>query len=272
VHSANYPARLCVVATASAALARMEAAAFAGATKWSSPAIEETRKQLREPAAQAVEPVIQGKTAVTPAAFFAWLREALPRETILVTDSGLHQILTRRHYDVLSARGLIVPSDFQSMGFGLPASIGAKTAAAHRPVVALIGDGGFLMSGLELLTAVRERLPLLVIVFNDGKLNQIRLQQLENFGRTQAVSLENPDFAALAEALDAGYLRFGAASHDDVRAALQAAGPTLLEVEVGDSAAIRSMRRRALVKALGRRVLGARLKGWMKKLLRRQGA
>ena len=86
----------------------------------------------------------------------------------MVTDSGLHQGLVRRHFDVLSPRGLITPTDFQSMGFGLPAAIGAKLAAPERPVVAVLGDGGFAMSGMELLTAVREKIPLTVIVFNDG--------------------------------------------------------------------------------------------------------
>ena len=92
------------------------------------------------------------------------------------------------------------------MGFGLPAAIGAKLADADRPVVALIGDGGFLMSGLELLTALREEVQLVVFVFSDGHLNQIRLQQWREYGHAHAVDLLNPNFAILAEALGVGYV------------------------------------------------------------------
>ena len=140
---------------------------------------------------------------VSPAAFFAALRAALPRDAFFVTDSGLHQVLTRRHYDVLSPRGLLYPSDFQSMGFGLPAAIGAKLAAPTRAVVVVMGDGGLTMTGLELLTAAREKVPVVVVVFNDGQLNLIRLQQLKEFGRASGVELLVPDLEQFAQYIGA---------------------------------------------------------------------
>ena len=141
----------------------------------------------------------------TAGSFFTVLRRILPRNGIVVTDSGLHQGLVRRHFDVLSPRGLIIPNDFQSMGFGLPAAIGAKLAAPERPVVAVLGDGGFAMSGMEMLTAVREKIPLTVIVFNDGRLNLIRLQQFQSFGSSESVDILNPDFGTFAAAVGARY-------------------------------------------------------------------
>ncbi|HWH51405.1 MAG TPA: thiamine pyrophosphate-binding protein, partial [Gemmatimonadaceae bacterium] len=180
VLGANYPARLLVRATAEQVLPALETRRAPG--KWTVPELDALRAALRARAGAHAEPVIAGSSASTPVEFFAWLRRVLPRDAILVTDSGAHQGMTRRHYEVLAPRGLLFPSDLQSMGYGLPAAIGARIAAPTRPVVALIGDGGFAMSGLELLTAVRERIGMSVIVFNDGQLGQIRLQQLSNYG------------------------------------------------------------------------------------------
>src|SRR5690606_19679373 len=110
----------------------------AGATGWDPSMLAEARVGLRRAGAARVEPRIAGRT---PADFFAQLRAALPREAMLVTDTGMHQVMTRRHYEVLAPRGLLFPSDFQSMGFGLPAAIAAKLAIPQRTVVALVGDG-----------------------------------------------------------------------------------------------------------------------------------
>ena len=85
-------------------------------------------KRLREPTVDAPEPAVRGAEVETVAHFFAALRRALPRDGIVCADSGLHQQLLRRHFEVLAPRGLLFPSDYQSMGFGLPAAIGAKLA------------------------------------------------------------------------------------------------------------------------------------------------
>lgn len=237
-------------------------------SQWSRAEIGAARDTVRAAAPDAVEPRIRG--VGTPREFLAWLRGMLPRDAIIVTDSGLHQILVRRHLDVLSPRGLIVPTDFQSMGFGLPASIGARIAAPGRAVVAVVGDGGFLMSGLELLTMRRERLPIVTFVFNDGHLNQIRLQQLGSYGHAHAVDLVNPDFAQLASALGVGYLRIGDASDDDVRRALRGDRPTLVEVVVGDSVPMRALPHITRTKRLARALLGSRGRDWIKRRWQRR--
>jgi acetolactate synthase-1/2/3 large subunit len=181
----------------------------------------------------------------------------------VVTDSGLHQTLARRHLEVLSPRGLIVPSDFQSMGFGLPAAIGAKLAAPDRAVVAVIGDGGFAMSAMELLTAVRERIALTLVVFNDGQLNRIRLQQLAQYGHAAGCEILNPDFEAFANAVGVAYARGDGDVEGMLRTAIQRDSPTLVEVVLGDSAAIRVERARGLARGSARRALRSSPLRWL---------
>jgi len=211
-----------------------------------------------------LEPVVHGVTPANAGAFFTALRRILPRNGIVVTDSGLHQGLVRRHFDVLAPRGLIIPSDLQSMGFGLPAAIGAKLAAPERPVVVVLGDGGFAMSGMELLTAVREKIPLTVIVFNDGRLNLIRLQQFSNFGRSESVDLMNPDFRAFATAVGAQYACVDGNAERVLRNSVNSALVTLVEVKVGDSPAIHLMRTKGLVRETARGALGPGVVRWIK--------
>jgi acetolactate synthase-1/2/3 large subunit len=262
---ANYEARLCLTGRVEDALGALTARATP--SEWDANALAVIRERIRRPPAQA-EPVYAGEER-TPEAFFTWLRSALPADAVIVTDSGLHQILTRRHFDVLAPRGLVVPNDLQSMGYGLPAAIGAKLGAPTRRVVAIIGDGGFLMSGLELLTARRESVAVTTIVFNDGRLNQIRLQQMANSGRPYAVDLLNPDFEALAEAFGVQYVRFGVDPRSRIEDALHSDQPVLIEVGVGDSFEIKRLAATARAKTVARAAIGSRARRWLKAVLNR---
>jgi acetolactate synthase I/II/III large subunit len=236
-----------------------------GGPRWTPSEVATWRRRARTGADQP-EPTVHGARPATAAAFFAALRAALPRDGIVVADSGLHQILLRRHFDVLSNRGLLLPTDFQSMGFGLPAAIGARLAAPTRPVVAVIGDGGFAMSGLEVLTAVRERMALTVVVFADGALNLIRLQQLGRYGRAADTDLLNPDFAAFADAVGARYLRCEGDAEAVLRQAIGSDAVTLVEVPLSDSASIHAARALGLAGGMARRAIGP---GWLDALRRR---
>ena len=155
------------------------------------------------------------------------------------------------------------------MGFGLPAAIGAKLAAPERPVVAVLGDGGFAMSGMELLTAVREKIPLTVIVFNDGRLNLIRLQQFQSFGSSESVDLLNPDFGTFAAAMGARYALIDGNIEHVLRTAVGSDQVTLVEVLVGDSPAIHLMRGKGFARETARKALGPgmvrRIKRWIGK-------
>ena len=143
---------------------------------------------------------------IHPAQFFYQLRKLVDRETILVTDCGNHQLWAISDFVVFEPRTFITPSDYQAMGFSIPAAIGAKIGCPDRRVICVCGDGGFLMSGFELLTAVREKINLSVIVFNDGALGLIKGLQKRIYGRTTLVDFVSPDYENIAKALNIGYL------------------------------------------------------------------
>ncbi len=209
------------------------------------------------------EVTFHGVTPPSAQGLLAALRRALPRHGVVVTDSGQHQELVRRWFPVWQPRGLIVPSDFQSMGFGLPAAIGAALAAPGRPVVAILGDGAFAMTAPELLTAVRLAVPLVVVVLADGHLNRIRLQQLGTTGHAHGVDLLNPDFGALAEAVGAAHELIDGDAEGAFRRALDRPGVTLLEVRLGDSPAVLRARLRGAARGWGGGALGRRLRRWL---------
>lgn len=259
VLGANYPASLNVVADVGAVIEAI-LASNPSHSDWTETEIVSWRGRISVIASGLAEPRVAGTRAGDAKSFFETLRRALPRDTILVLDSGLHQILARRHYRVFAPCGLLVPTNFQSMGFGISTAIGAKLAKPQRPVVALIGDGGFAMMGLELLTAVREGIQLIVIVFVDGALGQIRAQQLEAYGAAQAVTLENPDFSLFAESVGARYRRVG---DDDLELVMQSAfdedGVSLIEVSVEDALGAGRAAAFARVRETTRQVAGPRV-------------
>ena len=271
---ANYPPRIGVEGSLEAVLPRLIAAIRKHPRPsggWTAGEVREYRKKLRVVPERAVpEPTVRGVTPPDAGALLSALRRVLPRDGVVVTDSGLHQTLVRRHYDVLAPRGLIVPNDFQSMGFGIPAAIGAKLAVPERPVVAVTGDGCFAMTGMELLTAVREKVPLTVVVLNDGRLNLIRLQQIASSGRTESVDILNPDFSAFAAAVGAEYALVEGNAEKVFRDAVGSGKVTLVEVEVGDSRAFRLMRAKGFLRDAARTALGPRwtkrIKEWRKGL------
>jgi acetolactate synthase-1/2/3 large subunit len=269
VIGANYPVSLGVVADAGELLkALLRSAPTASA--WTTEELESWRTRMSARNAATAEPRVAGTPTGDARSFFLSLRRALPRDAILVLDSGLHQILARRYYKVLTAGGLLMPSDLQSMGFAIPTAIGVRIAEPDRPVIALLGDGGFAMTALELLSAIREKVSLLVIVFVDGTFGQIRMQQLANYGVSHGVTLENPDIGLLAEAVGAHYESAGDNDVESiVRAALERPGITVLEVQVGDTLAIHRKAVVARTRAVTRRVVGPRFARSLAAVLRR---
>jgi acetolactate synthase-1/2/3 large subunit len=258
VLEANYDASLALVADVPwlvrTLLDRHKAAGRRTRSEWTEAEVGAWRQRSFERYKTDWEPRIRGLDPPTTQEFFAALGRAMPPDSCLVLDSGLHQMLARRHYRVRAPRGLILPTDLQSMGFALPAAIGAKLARPDRTVVALIGDGGFAISAMELLTAVRERVRLAVIVFNDGHYGLIRKQQLGAHRHAYGTKLHNPDFQAVAEAAGAGYLRLGEDAERTLHRAIGSPGVTLVEVALRDPG-------RERIKRL-RRSFAARLRRW----------
>jgi acetolactate synthase-1/2/3 large subunit len=134
------------------------------------------------------------------------LREALGREDILVSDVGAHKIWLARFYPAYEPLTSIISNGFASMGFALPAALSAKMLHPERNVVAVMGDGGFMMSVAELETALRYNLPIVCLVFNDRAYGMISWKQMKRFGHEFGCSFGNPDFVRLAESFGAkGY-------------------------------------------------------------------
>ncbi|MFH1094428.1 MAG: thiamine pyrophosphate-binding protein [Candidatus Omnitrophota bacterium] len=148
----------------------------------------------------------QEKGIIDPRCLLSELRSIAERDAIMCTDCGNHQLWAISEFPVFEPRTFLSPVDYQAMGFGLPAAIGAKIGSPGKEVICLCGDGSFLMNGFELLTAKREKLDLKIIIANDGALGLIKELQNRNYGRSTSVDLSGPDFRLLAESFGINYI------------------------------------------------------------------
>jgi len=177
---------------------------------------------------------IQAPDGVVFGAVGAALDDLTNGDVTIVVDSGTFTSWIYR-YVRFGRRGRLVGISSSAMGFGIPGGVAAalRCAGAGTPVVAIVGDGGFLMNPSELITAVERHLPLVIVVANNGSYGTIRLHQEREYpGRVTATELENPDFARLAEAF--GAAGFTATTDREVRACLLKAlandGPAIVDV------------------------------------------
>lgn len=143
-------------------------------------------------------------TLVSPGYFFQSLRRQLPDDGLLVVDDGQHTFLAAELFDVYRPRHFISPTDFNCMGYCVPAAIGAKLANPGKVVAAVVGDGAFLMTGMELLTAATLGIGIPVFVFHDGELGQIAQFQEIPLNRKTCTVLGrlNVEGVALATGVD----------------------------------------------------------------------
>jgi acetolactate synthase-1/2/3 large subunit len=177
------------------------------------------------------------KGRVNPARFFDALRERLPRGAIMSVDDGNHTYLTAELFPVLAPKTLIVPTDFNSMGYAVPAAIGAKLACPGREVAAVVGDGAFMMTGMEIATAALHRLGIVFCVFHDGELSQISQAQAITYQRAPCTTLGALNLEGAAAATGAAYVRMESGAR--IGAALDAAfgharggRPVVLDVNI----------------------------------------
>ncbi len=110
---------------------------------------------------------------VSPGIFFRQLRERLDRDAYVVVDDGNHTFLTAEQFPVYESKHLISPTDFNCMGYCVPGTIGVKLSHPDKQVCAIVGDGAFMMTAMEILTATMNRLGAIFFVFHDGELAQI---------------------------------------------------------------------------------------------------
>ena len=162
------------------------------------------------------------------------IREALGRNDILVSDVGLHKLWIGRMFPAHEPGTVLIANGLAGMGFALPTAIGAKLVHPDRKVVAVSGDGGFLMNCQELETAARLKTPVVNVIWENAQFGSIVWKQDKKFGRHFGVDFGNPDFVKLAEAF--GLPAWRCSSADDfprlLAGALAKDTPSLIVVPI----------------------------------------
>lgn len=171
---------------------------------------------------------------IKPQRAIADLRAALAPEDIVVCDVGAHKVWVARLYQAYEPNTVIISNGFAAMGIALPGAIAAKLVHPGRRVVALCGDGGFLMNSQELETARRLGANVTVVVWRDDGYGLIDWKQRTEFGRPFGIEFGNPDLVAFARSF--GIAGFRADTADGLlpalRRALDVDGPALVEVPI----------------------------------------
>ncbi len=171
-------------------------------------------------------------------AYLSAIRAELPEDGIFVDEVTQLGFAARLAFPVYRPRTFLSPGYQDNLGYGFATALGAQDARPDVPVLSITGDGGFLFTATEMATAMRHRIALVTILFNDGAFGNVRRIQQERYGnRLIASDLANPDFVKFAESFGAAAMR--AASPPELSQALRAAlarhdGPTLIEVPVGE--------------------------------------
>jgi acetolactate synthase I/II/III large subunit len=169
--------------------------------------------------------------------FLRAIRAALPADGIYVEEVAQVGFASRLAFPVTGPRAFLSPGYQDTLGWGYGTALGAQAAAPGRKVVLATGDGGFMYQAAELATAMHHRLPVVVVVFDDGAFGNVRRIQQERYGnRLIACDLTNPDFVKFAESF--GMAAFRADAPDRLEAALRNAfslnAPALVHVKVGE--------------------------------------
>jgi acetolactate synthase-1/2/3 large subunit len=171
---------------------------------------------------------------VRPPQILYGIRNVLNDSDILISDVGTCKFWAAKFYPVYENNTFLMSNGFASMGFSLPTAIVAKLLHPNRKVVALSGDGGFLMNAQDLETAVRLKLNIVIVLFNDNGYNLIKWKSTKKFGTSFGVDFQNPDFVTFAESFGAVGMRLAAAG--DFKRMLQEAltreGPVLIDVPI----------------------------------------
>lgn len=200
-----------------------------GGTRWDESEIAAHKNALRNA-------YYSGKTAgkLNPTDVVDVVRAAMPLNTVAVSDVGSHKMLVGQGWTTHTPRGCLITNGLSSMGYGLPAAIAASLTDRSRPVVAMIGDGGFAMTATEIRLAAERNLPMVVVVFADGSLNRIELKQMARGYPSTATRIEDTDIVKMAEAMHCDGVR--ASSISELEKALSNASsltrPLIVEARI----------------------------------------
>lgn len=139
---------------------------------------------------------------IDPALVIRSMADAFPSDTVVTSDAGNFAVFLHRYWMFRHARSQAAPIN-GAMGYAVPGAVGAKAALPGRKVLGVVGDGGFMMTGQEIETAVRYGLPLTVVVLRNGIYGTIAMHQAQEFGRTAAIDIGPVDLAGFARSLGA---------------------------------------------------------------------
>jgi pyruvate dehydrogenase (quinone) len=197
--------------------------------------IEKAQKGMREWRELVQSQAVRDDVPIKPQRVAWELSEMAPDSAIISTDSGTITLWIARHFDIKGTQQFSCSGTLATMAPALPYAIAAKIAFPDRASIAFIGDGGFSMLMAEFLTAVKYKLPIVVVIVKNNVLGQIKWEQIVFLGNPQyGVELHNPDFAKYAEIC--GGLGFKVDRPDQIRPALEQAlladKPSIVEVTV----------------------------------------
>ena len=229
----NVPADVGIVAEAKEALAAMaDRVAAASHANW----LDEFHQCMAVEHARVIHADLFPKSpGIRMAEVIHRLSKLTAGRAILLADVGQHQMAAARYYRFDGGSGIITSGGLGTMGYALPAAMGAAIARPDCPVVAIIGDGGFQMTIQELATIVQDDIPVKAIVLNNGYLGMVRQWQEMFFdGRYSQIELPNPDFVEVAGAFGVKGRRVEERADLDaaIGEMLAAEGPFLLDVMV----------------------------------------
>ena len=155
-------------------------------------------------------------------------------EDIVISDVGAHKMWMARHYHCDSPNTCLISNGFAAMGIAIPGAIAAKLVAPDKRVVAVTGDGGFMMNCQELETALRAGTPFVTLIFNDNGYGLIEWKQINQFGKSSFIKFTNPDFVKFAESM--GLKGYRVESADDLvptlKTALEQGVPAVIDCPV----------------------------------------
>jgi acetolactate synthase-1/2/3 large subunit len=171
---------------------------------------------------------------IKPQRAIADLRRAMGPSDIVVSDVGAHKVWVARLYQAYEPNTVIISNGFAAMGISVPGAIAAKLVHPDRKVVALCGDGGFLMNSQELETAKRIGANVTVVIWRDNGYGLIDWKQRNEFGRPFGVAFDNPDFVAYAQSFGIAGFRpaSGADLYPTLMRALAVEGPSVVEIPI----------------------------------------
>ena len=202
-----------------------------GAGRWECRYFGQVKEKIEK---HITEKSLDSRFPVIPQYLVATIREAMPPDGIIALDNGVYKIWFSRNYTACAPNTILLDNALASMGAGLPSAMAAKLVYSDRKVMAVCGDGGFMMNSQELETAVRLDMDLVVVILRDDAYGMIRWKQagmgFENFG----LSYGNPDFLRYAESYGAKGCRVESAESlaDLLREGLEQPGVHIVEVPV----------------------------------------